>query len=138
MEYQPPQIRMGIERPFQHPGDLGHVRVERKFARDDFAREHVFDRAEVAFAPREVELADVGRSFLVRPRAGEIAFVVDGAVLPNAFDQKELWGLPRPGVAEIIRYLSIAKLKCDFKSILIKLNTLNQSRENSLGILRII
>lgn len=50
MEYQLPQIRMGIERLFQYPGDLGHVRVERKFARDDFAREHVFDRAEVAFA----------------------------------------------------------------------------------------
>lgn len=89
---------MGIERPFQHPGDLGHVRVERKVVRDDFAREHVFDRAEVAFAPREVELADVGRPFLVPPRAGEIAFVVDGAVLPDAFDQKELWGLPRPAL----------------------------------------
>jgi len=66
MEYQPLQIRVGIERPFKHPGDLSHVRVERKVVRNDFAREHVFDRAEVAFAPREVELADVGRPFLVR------------------------------------------------------------------------
>lgn len=44
------------------------------------------------------------------------------------------WG----GVAEIIRYLSIAKFECDFESIFIKLNNLNQCRENSLGILRVI
>ena len=96
MEYEPPQIRMGVKRPLQHPGYLRHVGVERKIVRDDFAREHVLDRAEVAFAPREVELADVGRPLLVRPRAGEIAFVVRGAVLSNAFDQKELRGFPGP------------------------------------------
>ncbi len=42
------------------------------------------------------------------------------------------------GVAEIIRYLPIAKFECDFESIFIKLNALNQCRENSLGILRVI
>lgn len=42
------------------------------------------------------------------------------------------------GVAEIMRYLSIAKFECDFESIFIKLNALNQCRENSLGILRVI
>lgn len=63
------------------------------------------------------------------------------AVRPNFFCLKVILSLLLTfsgGVAEIIRYLSIAKFKCDFKSILIKLNTLNQCRENSLGILRVI
>lgn len=63
------------------------------------------------------------------------------AVRPNFFCLKIILSLLLTfsgGVAEIIRYLSIAKFECDFESILIKLNTLNQCRENSLGILRVI
>lgn len=63
------------------------------------------------------------------------------AVRPNFFCLKVILSLLLTfsgGVAEIIRYLSIAKFECDFESILIKLNTLNQCRENSLGILSVI
>ena len=66
MEYEPPQIRMGVKHPLQHSGYLRHAGVEGKVVRDDLARQHVLDRAEAAFAPRDVELAAVGRPLLVR------------------------------------------------------------------------
>lgn len=90
MEYEAAQVVSEGERLLEHPLGLRHVRVEAQVVGDDPAVVHVLDGAEVAFAPRKRELADVGRPFLVRPRAGEVGFVMDLPVLPDVFDDDQV------------------------------------------------
>ena len=90
MEYEPVQVVSEGERLLEHPLRLGQVRVEAEVVGDDPAVVHVLDGAEVAFPPRERELAHVGRPLLVRPRAREIGFVMDLAVLPHVFHDDQV------------------------------------------------
>ena len=90
MEYEPSQVVSEGERLLEHPLRLGQVRVEAEVVGDDPAVVHVLDGAEVAFPPRERELAHVGRPLLVRPRAREIGFVMDLAVLPHVFHDDQV------------------------------------------------
>ena len=102
MEYEALEVIPEGERGVEHPLGLRKVRVEAQVICDDPAVVHVLDRAQVAFPPREVELAHVRRPLLVRPRAREIGFVMDLAVLPDVFgyDQvvRDLADVPFVGV----------------------------------------
>ena len=102
MEYEALEVIPEGERGVEHPLGLRKVRAEAQVICDDPAVVHVLDRAQVAFPPREVELAHVRRPLLVRPRAREIGFVMDLAVLPDVFgyDQvvRDLADVPFVGV----------------------------------------
>ena len=63
MEYEAVQVIPEGERCVQHPLGLRHVRAKAQIVGDEPAVVHVLDGAEVAFAPRERELAHVRRPF---------------------------------------------------------------------------
>lgn len=95
MEHEALEVVPEGERGAEHPLGLRKARAEAQVIRGDPAVVHVLDGAQAAFPPRERELAHVGRPLLVRPRAREVGFVMDLAVLPHVFrDDQVVRDLP--------------------------------------------
>ena len=61
-----------FKRLVQHSFYLLHVRAQRQVVRNYLVCVHVENRRDVAFAPREIKLGNVGRPFLKRSRRAEI------------------------------------------------------------------
>ena len=114
MEYEASQVVPEGERPVEHPLGLRHVRAETEVVGDDPAVVHVLYGAQVAFPPREGELAHVGRPFLVRPRAREVGFVMDLPVLTDVFgDDQVVRDLPdAPSVGVVMDSSSASAPSC--------------------------
>lgn len=74
MEDKAFEIPVSAKRLIQHIRRLGIRRMLGNAIGDYLPVEHIEDRGQIRFAPREMELGDVRRPFLVRPIRSEVAF----------------------------------------------------------------